>query len=92
MSGMLAAHFASNILLELEKINHPVWLWLCQHFSKPRSIQANNNRWKDENIVFESERTSSMSVKMEKFQVSSKVSSSYQIPCYQNNTTSKLNT
>ena len=87
MSGMLAAHFASNILLELEKINY-----LCQHFSKPRSIQANNNRWKDENIVFESERTSSMLVKMEKFQVSSKVSSSYQIPCYQNNTKSKLNT
>ena len=47
----------------------------------------------DENINFESDRTSSMSEKIQTKQslLFSKVLSSHQIPSYQTNTTSKLN-
>ena len=69
-------------LKELVKIHQNLWLWLYQHFSKPNSIQN-----------FESEGTSSISEKMQTKQsfLSSKVSSSHQIPSYQTYTTSKLN-
>ena len=48
---------------------------------------------RDENINFESDRTSSISEKIQTKQplLSSKVSSSHQIPSYQTNTASKLN-
>ena len=83
--------FANNILLGLEKINYPSYAKTFRNQKMFKSIAT--DRVRVENINFESNRTSSMSEKIQTKQslLSSEVSCIHQIPTYHTNTTSKLN-
>ena len=101
---MLGERFSQDPLETYFCKQHPPVAWkdklpLCdfdyantfrnQKVFKPITI----GKVRDENINFESDRTSAMSEKIQTEQslLSSKVSNSHQIPSYQNNTISKLN-
>ena len=92
--------FANSILQEFEKINYPSMAQFIPTLFKTSTFQ-NQKVFKpiatgivrDENINFELDRTSSTSEKIQtkQFLLSSKVSSSHQVPSYQTYTTSKSN-
>ena len=86
--------FVNNTLLELEKITYSSMTFVIPTLFETKVFKpiATSNV-KDENIKFESDRTSSMSEKIKTKQslLSSKFLSSHQIPSYHTKTISKLN-
>ena len=88
--------FENNILLELEQLNqlHIYDFGYAKTFRKQKEFKPiATGRVRDKNINFESNRTSSMSEKIQTKQSvqSPRVSSSHQIPNYHTNTSIKLN-
>ena len=87
---------ANNILLELEQLNQlPLYDFVYAKTSRKQKVfkLIATGKVRDENINFESNRTSSVSEKTQTKQsmLSPRVSSSHQIPNYHTNTKSKLN-
>ena len=78
--------FASNILLELEQINYPSYDFGYAKTSQKQKVfkPIATGKVRDENVNFESNRTSSMSGKIQTKQslLSPRFSSSHQIPKY----------
>ena len=103
VSDMLAERFSQDPLETYFCKQHPPGAWINKlplyEFGYAKTFRNQKvfkpiatGKVRDENINFESNRTSSVSEKIQTKQVllSSKVSSGYQIPSYHTNTTSKL--
>ena len=104
VSDVMAERFSQDPLETYFCKQHPPGAWIDKRplydFAYAKTFRNQKvfkpiatGKVRDENINFESNRTSSMSEKIQTKQslLSSKVSSSHQIPSYQTNTKSKLN-
>ena len=98
VSDVLAERLSQNPLETYFCKQHPNGAWIDKlplyEFGYAKTFRNQKVfRLKDKNMNFESDRTSSMSRKIQtkQFLLSSKVSSSHQIPSHQTKTKSKLN-
>ena len=104
VSGVVAERFSQDPLETYISKQHPSGTWIDKpplyDFSYAKTFRNQKvfepvatGKVRNENIIFESNRTSSMSEKTQRKQplLSARVSSIHQIPNHHTNTTSKLN-